>query len=233
MSYLSSFVKNLRAKLLGRRTYEIPKSYVKKFLPSNPLIVEGGAHIGKDTLEMAEIWPGGKIFAFEPVPSLHTQLVAKTRTVNNVHCYPVALSDFTGSTTMYVSSGDSDGSSSLLMPKEHIYEHPNVRFSEKIQVETITLDEWADKQGIDHVDFLWLDMQGHELAVLKASPRMLGSARAIHTEVSLKETYKGVPLYPEFRHWMENKGFKVIREALPWPDMGNVLFVNRSCDGRH
>ena len=95
------------------------------------------------------------------------------------------------------------------------------------------LTEKIDKEAIDHVDFLWLDMQGHELAVLKASPRMLNSARAIHTEVSLKETYRGVPLYPEFRHWMENKGFKVVREALPWPDMGNVLFVNRSWDGRH
>ena len=227
MPCLSSIVEKLRTVLLGRRSYGMPKSYIKKFLPRNPLIVEGGAHIGKDTLEMAEIWPEGRIFAFEPVPSLHTQLVAKTSTASNIVCYPMALSDFTGSATMYVSSGDSDGSSSLLMPKEHIYEHPNVRFLEKLQVQTITLDDWADKEAIDYVDFLWLDIQGHELAVLKASPRMLSSARAIHTEVSLKETYEGVPLYPEFRRWLETKGFKVAREVLPWRDMGNVLFVNR------
>lgn len=212
---------------MGRRSSEIPKSFIKKFLPSDPIIVEAGAHIGKDTLEMAELWPKGRIFAFEPVPFLHEQLRAKTRTANNVHCYSVALSDFTGSATMYVSSGDSDGSSSLLVPKEHIDEHPNVKFTETIQVDTITLDEWAVNEEIDYVDFLWLDLQGHELAVLNASHTVLSSARAIHTEVSLKETYKGVPLYPEFRFWLENKGFEVVREALPWRDMGNVLLVSR------
>jgi FkbM family methyltransferase len=212
---------------MGCRSGEIPKSYIKKFLPNDPIIVEAGAHIGKDTLEMAEMWPKGKIFAFEPVPSLHEQLLAKTRTANNVRCYSVALSDLTGSATLYVSSGESDGSSSLLVPQEHLEEHPNVKFIETVRVETITLDQWTVNEGIDHVDFLWLDLQGHELAVLAASPRVLSSARAVHTEVSLKQTYKGVPLYPEFRLWLENKGFEVVREALPWRDMGNVLLVRR------
>jgi FkbM family methyltransferase len=227
MSYLVNATNSLKFRLMGRRSREIPKSYIKKFLPTAPIIVEAGAHIGKDTIEMAEIWPKGSIFAFEPVPFLHEQLVEKTRIANNIHCYPVALSDSTGSATMYVSSGESDGSSSLLVPKEHIVEHPNVKFTEKLQVKTITLDEWTVSERIDHVDFLWLDLQGHELAVLTASPRTLSSVFAIHTEVSLKETYNGVSLYPEFRSWLENKGFEVVRESLPWRDMGNVLLVSR------
>ena len=229
----SILIRNLAGRVFGHRTHEIPKSYIKKLLPNDPVIVEGGAHIGVDTLEMAKIWPKAKIFAFEPVPSLFMQLEEKTRAVENIHCYPLALAEFSGSTTMYISSGTSDGSSSLMEPNEHLTEHPDVTFLEKLQVQTTTLDEWADKQGIDHVDFLWLDLQGYELAVLKASPQILNSVRAIHMEVSLKETYKGVPLYPECRKWMEDKGFMVCREALPWPDMGNVFFVNLSRYGRY
>ena len=39
----------------------IPKEYIKKFLPENPIIVEAGAHNGSDTEEMARMWPDGKI----------------------------------------------------------------------------------------------------------------------------------------------------------------------------
>lgn len=224
----SVLIRDLAGIVFGHRTGEIPKSYIKKILPTDPVIVEGGAHIGVDTLEMAKIWPKAKIFAFEPVPSLFMQLEEKTRAVENIHCYPLALAEFSGSTMMYISSGASDGSSSLMLPKEHLTEHPNVTFLEKLQVETTTLDEWAHEQGIHHIDLLWLDIQGQELAVLKASPRVLRSICAIYTEVSLKEMYEGAPLYPEFRRWLEEKGFKVLREALPWPDMGNVLFLNPS-----
>jgi len=76
------------------------------------------------------------------------------------------------------------------------------------------------------VDMLWLDMQGFELQMLKASEIILNMVSVIHTEVSTRETYKGVPLYDDLRSFLEAKGFSVKIEALPtgW-DMGNVLFV--------
>jgi hypothetical protein len=47
----------------------------------------------------------------------------------------------------------------------------------------------------------------------------------IYTEVSLVETYEGVALYPELKAFLIEQGFVVKQEQLPWPDMGNVLFV--------
>jgi len=206
----------------------VPKSYIKRFLPSNPVIVEAGAHIGTDTLEMAKIWPSGTIYAFEPIPELFKQLEMNVHNINNIKCYPFALSHTVESSTMYVSSGSSDGSSSLLSPKEHLREHPDVEFLDTIQVNTITLDVWAEKYGITHVDFLWLDIQGHELSVLKAAQNILKTIRAIYTEVHLVDSYEGGALYPELRSWLESYGFRVEHEALPWPDGGNVLFVKSS-----
>ena len=203
----------------------IPKTFLMGYLHANPVIVEAGAHIGLDTEEMSRLWPKGVIHAFEPVPELYEKLEQRTGHLRNVVRYPLAVADRSGRSKMFVSSGASDGSSSLLTPKEHLDEHPDVRFDQAIEVRTITLDDWARQQGINHVDLLWLDMQGAELAAMMAAPHVLRTVKAIHLEVSLKEVYEGGPLYPEVRRWLEAQGFRVEREALPWPDMGNVLFT--------
>ena len=207
----------------------IPLSYMKNFLPENPTIVEAGAHKGKDTIKLSKTWPKGFIHAFEPVPELYTQLLKATRKRQNVTCYPLALSDNSGKSRIFISGGISDGSSSLLKPQEHITIFPDVTFDEFIDVETITLDEWAQKNSIRKIDLLWLDLQGMELNVLKSGTEVLKNVKVLYTEVSLVETYKNAPLYPEFRQWLEEKGFKAQREEITGL-MGNVLFVRQNFD---
>jgi hypothetical protein len=36
----------------------VPKGSMKQFVPGNPIVVEAGAHVGSDTVEMSKIWPG-------------------------------------------------------------------------------------------------------------------------------------------------------------------------------
>jgi FkbM family methyltransferase len=146
--------------------------------------------------------------------------------LSNVTCYQIALSNQNGEQTFYVSEGGSDGSSSLLEPKDHLTDHPDTFFNSHVLVSCLTLDTWAEKYNVEFVDLLWLDMQGFELDMLKASKKILPTVKAIHTEVSTKETYKGVPLYSVLRQYLESKGFKVAVEAIPpGADMGNVFFV--------
>lgn len=203
----------------------ISKALIQKYLPEGAIIIEAGAHVGIDTAEMAGLWPKAKIYAFEPVPNLFRELQARTKNFKNVACFSCALSNESGHATFYISSGTSDGSSSLLQPQEHLNYHPTVLFNQAIEVQTLTLDDWAKKNGIHKADALWLDMQGSELDMLKASPQILKTVKVIHTEVSIIELYKGAPLYPEVRAWLESQGFKVACEYIPWKDAGNVLFV--------
>jgi len=203
----------------------VPKGHIKLFAPDNPIVVEAGAHVGSDTIEMSKLWPGGTIHAFEPIPHLFAKLKANTSGLKNVRLYPCALSDRVGVANMFVSRGSSDGSSSLLLPKEHLSQHPTVYFHEVVEVPTITLSQWALEYNVDRVDLLWLDMQGYELAMLKASRELLRTVSAVYTEVSLKELYQGTPLYPVVREWLQGEGFKVESEELAWVDAGNVLFV--------
>lgn len=207
----------------------INKNYIRQFLPANPVIIDAGAHVGADTVEMIRLYPKAKIHAFEPVPSIFEQLKRNTAKYKRITCYPWALSNQNGEQIMHISSGGSDGSSSLMQPKDHLKDHPDVYFNEQIKVKTIALDEWAKQLGIEEVHFLWLDMQGYELEVLKASEIIFPKVKVVHMEVSTRSTYEGVPLYDEVKEWMLLNGFKVQMEAIPagW-DMGNTLFVRNS-----
>lgn len=212
--------------------YSISKSILKKYLSISPVIIDCGAHVGSDSIELAKIFPKGKIYSIEPIPDIYAKLIRNTNKFSNIKCYQIALSDDNGYTKMYVSSGGSDGSSSLLKPTGHLVDHPDTNFNETIEVKTQTLDAWAFENKLKKIDFLWLDMQGVELNMLQASKTILQSVKIIHIEVSLRETYAGVALYMDLRKWLEIEGFEVVQEAIPeGTDMGNVLFVRTNANG--
>jgi FkbM family methyltransferase len=207
---------------------KISKKYIRQFLPAQPTVIDCGAHDGSDSLELAAML-GGRVFAFEPVPAVFEKLKARTKAYPAIQCFQLALADNNGTVPFHISGGASDGSSSILAPKEHLIDHPNVSFTETISVQCKTLDAWAKENNIGKIDLLWLDMQGFELQMLMASPEMLKKVTAIHTEVSVKETYEGVATYEKLKAWLEQQGFRVQLEAIPagW-DMGNVLFIRKN-----
>ena len=204
----------------------ISKDQIIQYLPKNPVIVEAGAHIGRDTVRMSTLWPGAQIHAFEPIPDLYEQLLERTAECLNVIAYNCALSNHTGTETIYVSSGASTAVSSFYEPYEYIKERPNV-FFKKAVVPTITLDEWAMNTGITHVDCMWLDMQGAELKVLKAAPKVLSTVQAMVIEASLTERFKGCPLRDELSSWIESQGLRIIQNDAPKHNKINLLCVRQ------
>ncbi|MCO6498728.1 MAG: FkbM family methyltransferase [Chitinophagaceae bacterium] len=211
------------------RNENISKALFKKYLPAAPVIIDCGAHAGKDSVELANMFSKGQVHAFEAAPEIFDQLKKCKSRRNNLFFYHTALADKNGEMNFYISEGQSDGSSSLLPPKMHLIDHPGTTFGKVIKVPAVALDDWAEKQGINHVDLLWLDMQGFELRMLQASEKILQTVSVIHTEVSMKETYEGVGQYEDLKTFLESKGFEVVMKAVPegW-DMGNVLFVRKT-----
>jgi FkbM family methyltransferase len=207
---------------------------IKPYLPDNPIIIEAGAFHGTDTVRLAQTWPKGTIYAFEPVPELYAQLVATTKPYANIHCYHQALSNKNGTALFYVSEkpgrpGTPSQAGSLLPPKERLHHSP-LQFPYTIQVNTITLDTWGHQNNIDHIDFAWLDMQGHELAVLQAATTLFATMKVIYIEVGFIEGYAGQPTYPIVKQWLEQKRFSEIgRDFINTTDwfFGNCLFVRK------
>ena len=208
--------------------------YIKPHLPDDPTIVEAGSFKGQDTIKMALCWPKGTVHAFEPVPQLFEELKYNTAHLPNVHCYQLALSNKNGTATFWTSEhpkkpGTPSQAGSLLPPKERL-SWSNIQFKDTIEVQTITLDSWAKQYKIDHVDFLWLDLQGYELYVLQASPTILTTGSTLHTEVQFVQAYEGHPLYPEVRQWIEKQGFSMIARDFtdnPAWFFGNALIVKK------
>ena len=208
---------------------KISKSVLRKYLPANPVIIDCGAHDGADSVALAKLFKTAAIHAFEPVNALYARLKHNTKPYPNINCYPLALADSDGHMDFYISTGGSDASSSLLEPKDHLTDHPDTFFANKVTVTTRTLDSWVKENNIPKIDMLWLDMQGFELKMLMASSVILETVSVIHTEVSTRETYKRVAQYQDYRSFLEKKGFTMQIEAIPagW-DMGNVLFVKNN-----
>lgn len=208
--------------------------FIKPFLPPNPVIVEAGACDGSDTVKMAIFWPRGHIYSFEPVPELFQRIKKRTQPLRNVTVYPIALSDHNGWAKFYVSVSAHDdqiaGSSSLLPPKEHLKAYPDVLFPRIIDVGAMTLDKWAGEAGVNHIDFMWLDMQGYELNMLNES-ELAKKARAIWLECEFIEAYEGQYLFNDIQQWMEENGFNLIATDFdiqnPEGYYGNAMFIKK------
>ena len=206
------------------------REWITNNLEKDSIVLEAGMYDGEDTLFFSNYFTEGKVYGFEPISNLFLQSSQRLRNQTNVEIYNLALSDTTGKSKIFLSDsfGQVAGSSSLLNPKEHLGVHPQITFKEEVEVDTINLDEWFESKSLEKIDFMWLDMQGYEPIVLKNAPNILSKTKYIYTEVSLIETYDSVMLYPEYRAFLEEKGFEVIDEELPWMDMGNVLFKNKN-----
>lgn len=205
----------------------IPLDLIAPHIPTNPIIVEAGAHIGRGTKKMSAFWPNGTIHAFEPIPEIFTSLKKRTVGCTNVVYHNYALSNSSISQEIFVSGGRTTAVSSLLEPKEFKKEKPDVTFTSQ-KIETIALDDWAKQNNINHVDLLWLDLQGAELLALQGATNILTSVTAIHIEVALTERYKNNPLYTEITAWLQKNGFKPLIEAFADPTWGNVLFIKKA-----
>lgn len=220
-------------------------NFLKPFLPENPVILECGGCNGEETVRFSAYWPESVIYTFEPIPELFQQLTYRTENFQNIHRYQLALADRTGKLSFFFSdynnTGNPSGSSSLLPPKEVFKFDHALTFNKIIDVDAMTLDDWALQEGVEHIDFMWLDMQGFELNMLKVS-ELAKTVHIIYIEVEFIEVYAGQYLYPEIKHWMEQNGFelialdfdenlgllgdKLVQPGNGLPYYGNAIFLN-------
>ena len=203
-------------------------NWIKENLNSESIVIEAGACEGIDTLFFSNIVK--KIYSFEPIPNLYKKALDRVSNRSNVELYNLALSDKNGKSKMYVSDrfGEEWGSSSLLKPKEHLKIHSEITFKEEIEIETINLDYWYEKNNLPSIDMMWLDLQGYEPIVLKSSPNILKNTKYLYTEVALIETYENNIKFPDYKIFLEEFGFEIIHDGIYWQDGGNILLKNKN-----
>ncbi|MGI8801397.1 MAG: FkbM family methyltransferase [Solirubrobacteraceae bacterium] len=79
------------------------------------------------------------------------------------------------------------------------------------EVTLITLDSWTREHGVPAAHVVKLDVQGHELAVLRGAEAVLGSVRIVEVEVCLNPLFDGAPLFGEVDAFLRDRGFRLYR----------------------
>jgi FkbM family methyltransferase len=152
---------------------------------------EIGAHTGNDSKWMSAL-PGVTLHAFEPDPRNDISHLP-----DNVIKNKCAVSNIDGHTKMILSTINCCGlwtqSSSLLKPKNHLTQWPDVEFGKSVDVKTTTLDMYCIINNIGIVDFIWADTQGAEGDMIRGAFDTLKRTRYLYTEFSNYEMYDGQP----------------------------------------
>ena len=90
---------------------------------------------------------------------------------------------------------------SMAMPRE------GDTLQEVADVDLETVDDWCAEHAVEHVDALKLDVQGHELEILRGASSCLTNVRTIEAEVWLNPVVTGVPLHGEIDAFLREHGF--------------------------
>ena len=187
-------------------------------------VIHIGAFAGEELNSYRKLGLSNTVM-FEPQPSLYN--LVKERCIDEETIHNVALGSERGTKDMYVSwreggvQNGSGASSSLLKPKQHLEDHPEVTFPEIINVEVHTLDDYYD----DRFNFLNIDVQGYELEVLKGGIRTLANIDAMILEVNKTEVYEGCPLVEDLDEFLEGFDFSRVTTAWQTDSWGDAVYA--------
>lgn len=172
----------------------------------------GVVHVGANTGQERDIYAkfNQNVLWIEPIPEVFDRLL------QNIQSYPGQIARralITNSDdemiTLHIAN-NFGASSSIFALKEHREIWPDVTFSDKLSMESVTLATFLERERIDleKYDSLIMDTQGSELLVLEGAKAILNHFKFIKTEVADFESYAGCCQLDEMIDFMENHGFK-------------------------
>ena len=193
-------------------------------------VIHVGAFVGDELDAYRQLGLTNTIL-FEPQKHLYEIVQAKCR--NDEKVFNVALGSHPHEANLIISQtqggifNGSGASSSLLPPKKHLTEHPNITFGSEEWVQIECLDPFLPRNHIDITgyNFLNIDVQGYELEVLKGGTKTLSHIDAMIVEVNRDEMYEGCPMIQDIDDFLQ--GYKFTRELTYWQSTswGDALYV--------
>jgi FkbM family methyltransferase len=143
------------------------------------VVFDVGANIGQYTTELLQCF-GSKadIFCFEPNTATFNLLTQNMAGKSNVRCYNFGLSDKDHEAVLY-SNGETSGMASLY--DRHLG-HAGITMAPTTTVSLTTLDGFCRRDGIDQIDFMKIDVEGHELSVFRGASEIVKSITFIQFE---------------------------------------------------
>ena len=145
--------------------------YINIRKQGSPLVIfDVGANEGEySSLVLREFGERVRLHAFEPSIETFNMLSSNISATKNVSLYNIGLSDSDHVMDLHTSSHSSGMASVYKRNLEHI----DVKQGQSQRVTLTSLDSFCNMYGIARIDFLKMDVEGHEFSVLKGATRML------------------------------------------------------------
>lgn len=177
---------------------------IKKYLSKIEIkmIFDVGAHKGFLTEKYSNIYPSADIYSFEPVKESYSKLEKKFLEIERIHCFRRAFGSKRGMKEMVLAD-----SSDRFRLEEHYDETEKKQPKEKVNVDTI--DKFCNQKGINKINFLKVDTEGHDLEVVKGSKKMMRKRKIdiIQVETSMSPKNKIHEKFEKVKKYMENKKY--------------------------
>ena len=189
-----------------------------------------GGFIGEELTEYRSIGLKNTIL-FERKQKLYESIKSKCQ--NDDQVFNVALGSDTFEADMFISDREggvefgAGASSSLLKPKIHLEEHPEVTFPTTETVEVCRLDNFLKSKTIRALDYniLNIDVQGKELEVLKGAGDILGCIQLMILEVNVAEVYENCVLVDDLDEFFKDYNFQRLGTYWQSASWGDAIYA--------
>ena len=163
------------------------------------VMVDVGAHHGMTAQPYYDL--GWVCYCFEPDSKNRQKLIDRFGGVARVHIDSRAVGDTPAKGVSFFASEESVGISSL-----HAFRDTHVE-TEKVDITTIS--EVVREHGITRIDFLKVDVEGHDFAVLKGAPWDKIKPHAIECEYEDAKTLPQGHTWRDIAEFLRLKGYTV------------------------
>ncbi|HEY0793060.1 MAG TPA: FkbM family methyltransferase, partial [Chthoniobacterales bacterium] len=117
-----------------------------------------GANIGQSSQTYLERFPAADIYAFEPVSTSYSKLMALSVANTRLHAFGFGMGKAPGAFPIHVNPNSKRNSLHHAYAESHL---------ETIQINTTAA--FCTENGIDRIDFMKIDTEGYELEVLEGA----------------------------------------------------------------
>jgi len=135
------------------------------------VFLDVGANVGTIALLLRRTFPAAEIWAFEPNRAAY-DILSERASGQRVTCVNIGLGNARRTETLYLPA-DVGRSSSATTHRKLLEDFHHTADVREVRFEMHTLDQFCSERGIRAIDFLKVDTEGSELAVLEGARGLL------------------------------------------------------------
>lgn len=199
------------------------------------VIFDVGACHALESVELSKKYPNAKVYTFEANPVSYNVCLENTEGYDSITVINEAVNDYDGLCKFYPMDKEktittwedgNQGASSLYRANGQ-YDFIEKYVQYEIEVPCTRLDTFCEKNDIDKIDIIWMDLQGAELKALQSLGSLLDTVQIIHTELEMNPMYEGQCLFSDVNEYLTNNGFDLEYGDTNVQFGSNFIFTNQ------